>query len=95
LPAGPIHLDPRDRLDPQAPRPSAIAGALVEGWRGEIAHVALTGARGEIRRYKVVDPSFHDWFGLAIALRGNADPKIVIAVGACAISGASSGDRPR
>jgi Ni,Fe-hydrogenase III large subunit len=65
LPAGAIHAPPG------AARPNAIAAALVEGWRGEIVHVAVTDARGEIRRHKVVDPSFRNWFGLAIALRGN------------------------
>jgi len=42
--------------------------SLVEGWRGEICHVAVTGADGRFTRYKVVDPSFHNWFGLARAL---------------------------
>ena len=54
------------------PQPAAasLAVALVEGWRGEIAHVAVTGAGGELVRYKIVDPSFHNWSGLAMALRG-------------------------
>jgi Ni,Fe-hydrogenase III large subunit len=47
----------------------AVAVSLVEGWRGEICHVALTDAQGRFARYKVVDPSFHNWFGLALALR--------------------------
>ncbi len=46
-----------------------MAVALVEGWRGEICHAAITGSDGRFRRYKVVDPSFHNWFGLAMALR--------------------------
>lgn len=49
-----------------------LAVALVEGWRGETCHVALTDARGRFRRYKMVDPSFHNWTGLALALRGQA-----------------------
>lgn len=44
--------------------------ALVEGWRGEIVHAALTGGDGRLARYKVVDPSFRNWMGLALALRG-------------------------
>ncbi len=44
--------------------------SLTEGWRGEICHVAITDDRGRFRAYKVVDPSFHNWFGLACALRG-------------------------
>jgi len=45
---------------------------LVEGWRGEVCHVALTDDAGNFRRYKIVDPSFHNWPGLALALRGQA-----------------------
>jgi Ni,Fe-hydrogenase III large subunit len=46
-----------------------MAVTLVEGWRGEICHAAITGSDGRFCRYKVVDPSFHNWFGLAMALR--------------------------
>lgn len=49
-----------------------LAVALVEGWRGEICHVALTDPAGKFRRYKIVDPSFHNWMGLALALRRQA-----------------------
>jgi Ni,Fe-hydrogenase III large subunit len=45
------------------------AVALTEGWRGEICHVALTDDRGCFERYKIVDPSFHNWNGLGLALR--------------------------
>ncbi|RII28843.1 MAG: hydrogenase [Geobacter sp.] len=44
--------------------------AMTEGWRGEICHVAITDDLGRFARYKVVDPSFHNWPGLAMALRG-------------------------
>lgn len=52
-----------------APAGARLAVSLVEGWRGEIAHVAITNAGGEFSAYKVVDPSFHNWMGLAMALR--------------------------
>jgi Ni,Fe-hydrogenase III large subunit len=52
------------------PAPDSIAVSLVEGWRGEICHVAITDGRGRFAAYKVVDPSFHNWMGLAMALRG-------------------------
>jgi len=58
--------------DPGAPAPETLAVALVEGWRGEVCHVALTDAAGRFRRYKIVDPSFHNWTGVALALRGTA-----------------------
>ncbi|MGB5156840.1 NADH-quinone oxidoreductase subunit C [Desulfobacterium sp. N47] len=43
--------------------------SMVEGWRGEICHVAATDDKGHFLFYKVVDPSFYNWFGLALALR--------------------------
>lgn len=46
-----------------------FAVALVEGLRGEVCHVAVTDASGRFTRYKVVDASFHNWPGLAYALR--------------------------
>jgi Ni,Fe-hydrogenase III large subunit len=49
--------------------PDRLCVSLVEGWRGEICHVALTDAAGRLLSYKVVDPSFHNWMGLAMALR--------------------------
>jgi len=52
-------------------RPNHLAVAMTEGWRGEIVHVAATGSDGTLRAYKIVDPSFHNWLGLALALRGN------------------------
>jgi len=54
-----------DRLEPDA-----MTVSLVEGWRGEICHVALTDSNGHFEHYKIVDPSFHNWFGLAMAMRG-------------------------
>jgi Ni,Fe-hydrogenase III large subunit len=52
-----------------APLPGRFAVSLVEGWRGEICHVAATDAAGRVDVYKIVDPSFHNWQGLAMALR--------------------------
>jgi Ni,Fe-hydrogenase III large subunit len=60
----------RGELPPAAP--DTLAVAMVEGWRGEICHVALTDSAGCFRRYKICDPSFHNWIGLALALRGEA-----------------------
>jgi len=63
LPGGEIRLPLRD------PKPDSVVVAMVEGWRGEIAHTAITDSRGRLRRYKIVDPSFHNWMGLAMAMR--------------------------
>jgi Ni,Fe-hydrogenase III large subunit len=63
-PEGPIRVN-------MAPlRAHQLVVSLVEGWRGEICHVALTDEHGRYSRYKIVDPSFHNWAGLAVALRG-------------------------
>ena len=59
-----------DALPPAAP--DTLAVALVEGWRGEVCHVALTDGEGKFRCYKITDPSFHNWSGLALSLRGTA-----------------------
>jgi Ni,Fe-hydrogenase III large subunit len=54
---------------PEALAPNALAVTLIEGWRGRIAHLALTDERGAFLRYKIVDPSFFNWLGLALAMR--------------------------
>jgi Ni,Fe-hydrogenase III large subunit len=64
LPAGELRA-PRGSLAPQS-----VCVSLVEGWRGEICHVGWTDSSGRLADYKVVDPSFHNWMGLALALRG-------------------------
>ena len=64
LPDGPVHVTPGPL------RPSCLTVALVEGWRGEIAHVVLTDAASRIVRYKVIDPSFHNWLAVALSVRG-------------------------
>jgi len=57
-------------VDPGEPASDTVAVSMVEGWRGEIAHVAATAGRGRLAAWKVVDPSFHNWFALTVALRG-------------------------
>jgi Ni,Fe-hydrogenase III large subunit len=59
------------RVDCGPLRPDELAVAMVEGWRGEIVHVVITDERGQVRRHKVVDPSFHNWTALALAMPGN------------------------
>jgi Ni,Fe-hydrogenase III large subunit len=49
--------------------PSSLAISLVEGWRGEICHIALTDDDGKIIHYKAKDPSLHNWMALALAVR--------------------------
>ena len=48
----------------------SISIGLMEGWRGEICHVAITDKEGKIETYKIKDPSLHNWLALALAVRG-------------------------
>jgi Ni,Fe-hydrogenase III large subunit/NADH:ubiquinone oxidoreductase subunit C len=50
-------------------KPDSFAISMVEGWRGEICHIAITDNRGDIEHYKVKDPSMHNWMALALAMR--------------------------
>jgi Ni,Fe-hydrogenase III large subunit len=63
----PESMPRRTSVEPLAP--GRLICTLIEGWRGEICHVAITGPDAKFLRYKITDPSFHNWFGLAIALR--------------------------
>ena len=49
----------------------AFAISIVEGWRGEVVHIAMTDNTGALTRYKIKDPSFNNWYGLALAVRNN------------------------
>ncbi len=51
--------------------PNRLTVSIVEGWRGEVVHCLETGNAGELIHYKIQDPSLRNWFGLAIAVRGN------------------------
>jgi len=64
-----VILDGPVQQELPALQPNAIAVSLVEGWRGEICHVALSGADRQLLHYKITDPSFHNWFALALSLR--------------------------
>ncbi|HSM93143.1 MAG TPA: hydrogenase, partial [Anaeromyxobacteraceae bacterium] len=64
LPPGPV------RVEVGPPASGRMTVSLVEGWRGEICHAVVTGADGRFTRYEIVDPSFHDWMGLQVAMRG-------------------------
>ncbi len=49
--------------------PSSFVVTVNEAWRGEVSHCVLTDEEGKIQRYKIKDPSFHNWNGLAMSLR--------------------------
>ncbi len=63
LPEGPINRAVGPLL------PAHLTVSLSEGWRGAICHVAMTDQSGRFARYKIIDPSFRNWSGLAMAMR--------------------------
>jgi len=73
IPQGEVNAYTFDR-----PIPGLFAIALIEGWRGEICHCAVTGDQGELIHYKIKDPSLHNWLALALAVRNNEIPDFPI-----------------
>jgi Ni,Fe-hydrogenase III large subunit/Ni,Fe-hydrogenase III component G len=54
--------------------PFRQALGYVEGWRGEIVHWLMTDNGGNIYRWKITDPSFHNWRALKLAVLNNIVP---------------------
>ncbi|MBN2544736.1 MAG: hydrogenase [Spirochaetes bacterium] len=72
----------RDNLDeltqsavmvkPYAPvKKNSLVVSMIEGWRGEIVHVAVTDNKKRMTHYKIKDPSFNNWTGLELAVKNN------------------------
>lgn len=53
------------------PQSNQFVMSLVEGWRGEICHCAITDQDGNLALYRIKDPSLHNWMALAQAVRNN------------------------
>ncbi len=62
-------VKPEDSARPARPPADAIAVSIVEGWRGRIVHVIKTDQDSNTEYYRVYDPSLHNWFALALAVR--------------------------
>ena len=58
-------------IELSSPGENLFTLTLVEGWRGEICHCAITGSKGVLVHYKIKDPSFHNWMALALSVRNN------------------------
>lgn len=65
------HEKPELRQTPGAMAANHLVVSLTEGWRGEVAHIIVTDSHGKIDHYKIKDPSFHNWLGLALSVRNN------------------------
>jgi Ni,Fe-hydrogenase III large subunit len=50
---------------------NAVGAGIVEAFRGELIHLAITGEDGNLRRYAIKDPSYNNWTAISIAVRDN------------------------
>jgi len=57
---------PNYNLDLQA---NKLSISVNEAWRGEVCHCAITNEKGELKHYKIKDPSMHNWKALELSLR--------------------------
>jgi Ni,Fe-hydrogenase III large subunit len=57
------------KKDPAELKKNSFVVSLAEGWRGEIAYTLITDNDGKLKKVKIKDPSFNNWFGLALAVR--------------------------
>lgn len=64
-----INDNKNKRIELKKLRKNSISLSFTEGFRGEIVHVAITNKEGKFIRYKIVDPSFHNWNALAYVVR--------------------------
>ena len=56
----------------ELPQPdgSLIRVAVADAWRGELVHAARFDPSSSLVGYRIFDPSYFNWFGLSLALRG-------------------------
>lgn len=52
-------------------QPDSFTISMIESWRGETVHCAVTDGAGKLKHYKVKDASFHNWLALALSVRNN------------------------
>jgi Ni,Fe-hydrogenase III large subunit/Ni,Fe-hydrogenase III component G len=70
----------RQHVNEEILNPAAVVPLIrqalgyVEGWRGEIVHWVMTDKDGNIFRWKITDPSFHNWRALKLAVLNNIIP---------------------
>lgn len=64
-----IAIQKPQRVDTVVLPSNALGISIIEGWRGEIVHIAQTDENGKLARYKITDPSFHNWTALCLAMK--------------------------
>jgi Ni,Fe-hydrogenase III large subunit len=64
---------------PTVPGGTGAGLGVVEAWRGTLVHRVEVGTGGVLTRVKVVDPSFHTWPALGIALADTIVPDFPLA----------------
>lgn len=65
------YIDEPIKVENKTNAKDVLAISIVEGWRGEVVHIAMTDNFGNLTRYKIKDPSFNNWYGLGLAVRNN------------------------
>ena len=65
-----IDLGEKYRVEVPPCRANMLAVSVIEGWRGEIMQYAVTDENGKIKSFRCIDPSFHNWRALELAMRG-------------------------
>lgn len=68
------HVDEPDAATSGYHAASGHALGYVEGWRGEIVHWVMLDEQGKIYRWKITDPSSHNWRALKVAVLKNIVP---------------------
>jgi Ni,Fe-hydrogenase III large subunit/NADH:ubiquinone oxidoreductase subunit C len=66
-----VPFENKNREPLLTPASNSFSISLLEGWRGEICHCAVTGDNGELIHYKIKDPSLHNWLAVALSVRNN------------------------
>ncbi len=65
-----VDMDSSLNMAIQEVQPNRLALSIVESHRGRLLHVCHTNHLGKVESYRVIDPSLHNWFALALAVRG-------------------------
>ncbi|ABR56518.1 hydrogenase, component E-formate hydrogenlyase subunit 5-like protein [Methanococcus aeolicus Nankai-3] len=61
--------DKLEKIEKTVLKPNSFIITMEEAWRGELSHCIITDENGNIIRYKIKDPSFHNWTALELVVR--------------------------
>jgi Ni,Fe-hydrogenase III large subunit len=67
---GEVFMPPQSENKIASKSDFTLVVSTVEAWRGPLVHAAIFSSEGKMVKYKIVDPSAHNWQALAWAMRG-------------------------